>query len=65
MQRSTSSSQPSLMGWMMECASMRRERAMVLTEVRAAMIWSLLRNRLKGSSTGEPDSSATLVSLST
>ena len=65
MQRSTSSIQPAFFGVNTEWASRRREPAIRLMAARAATIWSLLSKSQVGSSNGAPDSSATLVSLST
>ena len=53
------------MGWMMECASMRRERAMVFTDGARRGDLVVGQEQVDSSSTGEPESSATLVSLST
>ena len=65
MQRSTSSIQPLRFGVKTEWPSRRREPAIRLMAERAVAIWSFLRRSQVGSSNGAPESSATLVSLST
>jgi hypothetical protein len=65
MQRSTSAIQGPLLGVITACPSSRREPEMRLMAARAAAIWSLVRRSQLWSSNGAPESSATLVSLST